>query len=118
MDIVQDPHLADFFVWNAEQCYIFDKDKWHRFYTDPWTAAAMRDIQSKLYKSVDNELLPFIIYADKAKLSSFGTQKGYPGFARLGNMVVSIRNNSGWGGGQIVGWLPQTEHTTDLQIAA
>ena len=45
MDIVQDPHLADFFVWDAEQCYIFDENKWHRFYTEPWTAAAMWDIQ-------------------------------------------------------------------------
>ncbi|KAF8157464.1 hypothetical protein K438DRAFT_1910064 [Mycena galopus ATCC 62051] len=85
MDIVQDPHLADFF---------------------PWTAAAIWDIQSKLPKSIDNKLLPFIIYADKAKLSSFGTQKGYPVVARLANMVVSIRNSSDWGGGQIVGWLP------------
>ncbi|KAJ6451798.1 hypothetical protein C8R45DRAFT_1057103 [Mycena sanguinolenta] len=109
MDIVQDPHLADFFVWDAEQCYIFDENKWHRFYTEPWTAATMWDIQSKIPKSVDNKLLPFIIYADKAKLSSFGTQKGYPVIARLGNMVVSIRNNSGWGGGQIVGWLPVVE---------
>ncbi|KAF8195254.1 hypothetical protein K438DRAFT_1906569 [Mycena galopus ATCC 62051] len=101
MDIVQDPHLADFFVWDAEQCYLFDGQKWKRFYTEPWTAAAMWDIQS-----IDNKLLPCIIYADKAKLSSFGTQKGYPVIARLANMVVSIRNSSDWGGGQIVGWLP------------
>ncbi|KAJ6451940.1 hypothetical protein C8R45DRAFT_848162 [Mycena sanguinolenta] len=88
MDIVQDPHLADFF---------------------PWTAAAMWDIQSKIPKSIHNKLLPFIIYADKAKLSSFGTQKGYPAIARLGNTVVSLRNSSSWGGGQIVGWLPVVE---------
>ncbi|KAJ6480393.1 hypothetical protein C8R45DRAFT_1054375 [Mycena sanguinolenta] len=106
MDIVQDPHLADFFFWDAEKRYIFDGDKWKRFYTEPWTAAAMWDIQSKIPKSINNKLLPFILYADKAKLSSFGTQKGYPAVARLANMDVSIRNSSDWGGGQIVGWLP------------
>ncbi|KAJ7765259.1 hypothetical protein B0H16DRAFT_1310292 [Mycena metata] len=91
LDLVQDPQLADFF---------------------PWTAKAMWDIQpslkyrSKLPKSVENKLCPFIIYADKAKLSSFGTQKGYPVVARLANVVVGLRNSSEWGGGQIVGWLP------------
>ncbi|KAJ7807320.1 hypothetical protein B0H14DRAFT_3483424 [Mycena olivaceomarginata] len=41
MDIVQDPHLADFFCWDAEQRYIFDGVNWQRFYTEPWTAEAM-----------------------------------------------------------------------------
>jgi hypothetical protein len=123
MDIVHDPHLADFFCWDADQCYIFDGTKWQRFYTEPWTAEAMWEIQvglrflthigmiltssqSKLPKSIDNKLLPYILYADKAKLSSFGTQKGYPVVARLANIVVGLRNGSDWGGGQIVGWLP------------
>ncbi|KAJ7815570.1 hypothetical protein B0H14DRAFT_3745648 [Mycena olivaceomarginata] len=109
MDIVQDPHLADFFCWDAEQRYIFDGVNWQRFYTEPWTAEAMWEIQSKLPKSIDNKLLPFILYADKAKLSSFGTQKGYPVVARLANVVISLRNGSDWGGGQIVGWLPVVE---------
>ncbi|KAJ7301222.1 hypothetical protein DFH08DRAFT_996074 [Mycena albidolilacea] len=109
MDIVQDPHLADFFCWDAEQRYIFDGVNWQRFYTEPWTAEAMWEIQSKLPKSIDNKLLPFILYADKAKLSSFGTQKGYPVVARLANVVISLRNGSDWGGSQIVGWLPVVE---------
>ncbi|KAJ6610879.1 hypothetical protein B0H10DRAFT_2165954 [Mycena sp. CBHHK59/15] len=96
LDIVQDPHLADFFVWDAERDYIFNGDRWEYFFTEPWTAEAIK-------------LLPFILYADKAKLSSFGTQKGYPMVARLGNVVVSLRNSSDWGGGQIVGWLPVVE---------
>ncbi|KAJ7841566.1 hypothetical protein B0H14DRAFT_3693937 [Mycena olivaceomarginata] len=100
MDIVQDPHLADFCCWDAEQRYIFDGVNWQQFYTEPWTAKAMWEIQSKLPKSIDNKLLPFILYADKAKLSSFGTQKGYPVVARLANVVIS---------GQIVGWLPVVE---------
>ncbi|KAJ7327972.1 hypothetical protein DFH08DRAFT_940723 [Mycena albidolilacea] len=109
MDIVQDRRLADFFCWDAEQCYIFDGTKWQCFYTEPCTAEAMWEIQSKLPKSIDNKLLPYILYADKAKLSSFGTQKGYPVVARLANVVVGLRNGSDWGGGQIVAWLPVVE---------
>ncbi|KAF8179060.1 hypothetical protein K438DRAFT_2177885 [Mycena galopus ATCC 62051] len=45
MDIVQDPHLADFFVWDTEQCYFFNGTKWKCFYAEPWTAEAMWDIQ-------------------------------------------------------------------------
>ena len=54
----------------------------------------------------DAKLCPYIIYADKLKLSSFGTQKAYPIIARLGNVVIGIRNGNGWGGGQVVGELP------------
>lgn len=50
--------------------------------------------------------MAFVLYADKTKLSSFGTAKGYPIVARIGNLPVDIRNNDGHGGGRIVGWLP------------
>ncbi|KAJ7742454.1 hypothetical protein DFH07DRAFT_750441 [Mycena maculata] len=106
LDLVQDPHLADFFVWDAEKAYKFDGSHYVRFITEPWTADAMWQTQSKLPKGRDHKICPYIIYADKAKLSSFGTQKGYPIVARLANLVVSLRNSSDWGGGQIVGWLP------------
>ena len=46
------------------------------------------------------------LYADKSKLSSFGTKKGYPVIARCANLPVEIRNGKGLGGGRIVGWLP------------
>ena len=46
------------------------------------------------------------VYADKSKLSTFGTQKGYPVIARCANLPVEIRNGNGLGGGRIVGWLP------------
>ena len=42
----------------------------------------------------------FILYADKTRLSSFGTEKGYPVIARLANLPVDIRNGEGIGGGQ------------------
>lgn len=48
----------------------------------------------------------YIIYADKTKLSSFGTAKGYPVMARCGNLIVDIRNGNGLGGGTVVGWIP------------
>ena len=47
-----------------------------------------------------------IVYADKSKLSSFGTKKGYPVIARCANLPVELRNGIGLGGGRVVGWLP------------
>ncbi|KAF8166643.1 hypothetical protein K438DRAFT_2065546 [Mycena galopus ATCC 62051] len=77
-----------------------------RFWNEPWTADTYWQLQSLLPKSINAKLCPYIIYADKSKLSSFGTQKVYPIIARLSNMVVGIRNGNEWGGGQIVGELP------------
>lgn len=54
----------------------------------------------------DGKPLAFILYADKAKLSSFGRAKGYPVIARIANLPVSVRNGEGVGGGRVVGWLP------------
>jgi len=48
----------------------------------------------------------FILYADKTKLSSHGTVKGYPVIARCANLPVHIRNSDQIGGGCVVGWLP------------
>ena len=47
-----------------------------------------------------------IIYADKTRLSSFGTAKGYPVVARIANLPTEISNSDGAGGGRLVGWLP------------
>jgi hypothetical protein len=46
------------------------------------------------------------LYADKTRLSSFGTEKGYPVMARILNLPVRIRNSDGIGGARVVGWLP------------
>jgi hypothetical protein len=54
----------------------------------------------------DGKPLTFCLFADKTKLSSFGTQKGYPVIARCTNLPVSLRNGTDTGGGRIVGWLP------------
>lgn len=50
--------------------------------------------------------LAFILYADKTQLSSFGTEKGYPVYAKLANLPTEVRNGAGLGGGRFVGWLP------------
>jgi hypothetical protein len=46
------------------------------------------------------------LYADKTRLSSFGTKKGYPVMARIANLPVAMRNGEGIGGSRVVGWLP------------
>ncbi len=45
LDLVRDPRLADFFAWDAEQAFFFNGKKYVRFYTEPWTAKAMWEIQ-------------------------------------------------------------------------
>ncbi|KAA1480182.1 hypothetical protein DENSPDRAFT_752684, partial [Dentipellis sp. KUC8613] len=47
-----------------------------------------------------------LLYADKTRLSSFGTAKGYPVIARIVNLESDIRNGDGVGGGRVVGWIP------------
>ena len=47
-----------------------------------------------------------ILYADKTRLSSFGTAKGYPVMVRIANLPKDIRNGEGIGGGRVVGFLP------------
>lgn len=52
--------------------------------------------------------VPFfiIVYADKNRLSSFGTAKGYPAIARCAHLPVTIPNGEEIGGGTMVGWFP------------
>jgi hypothetical protein len=54
----------------------------------------------------DGKPLGIILWADKDKLSSFGTQKGHPVVARLANLDGEIRNGVSFGGGRIVGLIP------------
>ena len=127
LDLIQDPRLASFFVWDAERTYRYSGTKYIRFWTEPWTGNSFWDIQvctidylpvsiqldllqSKLPAHEDAKLCPFIIYADKAKLSSFGTEKAYPAIARLANIAGGLRNSDQWGGGQVVGSLPVVCH--------
>ena len=47
-----------------------------------------------------------MLYADKTRLSSFGTAKGYPVMLGIANFAMPIRNGIGLGSARIVGWLP------------
>ncbi len=50
--------------------------------------------------------LGLIVWADKNKLSTFGTQKGHPIVVRLSNIDAVVRNGLGVGGGRVVGMVP------------
>ncbi|KAK7000821.1 hypothetical protein R3P38DRAFT_3327544 [Favolaschia claudopus] len=92
VDLIKDPSLSRCFVWDSVRMF--------------------RHNGSKLPDNPDAKPCPFILYADKSKLSSFGTQKAYPIIARLANVVVGIRNSDDWGGGQVVGELPVVQDDT------
>ncbi|KAJ7821747.1 hypothetical protein B0H14DRAFT_2371157, partial [Mycena olivaceomarginata] len=107
LSLVQDPRLASVFVWDAEKAYKFNGDAYIRFYHEPWTANAFWEAQSALPNHQAAKVLGFIIYADKSKLSTFGTEKAYAVVARVANIPISIRNsNTQFGGGQVVGHQP------------
>ncbi|KAG1895997.1 uncharacterized protein F5891DRAFT_1280887 [Suillus fuscotomentosus] len=70
-----------------------------------WDLASQCYTRSQL--PPDAKPLAFILYAHKSKLSSFGSQKGYPIIAHIDNLLVHICNsNTALGGGHVVGWLP------------
>ncbi|ETW76940.1 hypothetical protein HETIRDRAFT_328617 [Heterobasidion irregulare TC 32-1] len=104
LDLLRDPQLASHFTWDAEKIFKFDGHEWDRVFHEPWTADSFWRAQSAVPETGG----PFciILYADKTKLSTFGTEKGYPVIARCANLPTNIRNGSGIGGGCVVGWLP------------
>ncbi|KAI0684868.1 hypothetical protein BC835DRAFT_1291935 [Cytidiella melzeri] len=107
---VQDPKLASSFHWDAQRQYKYDGTGWVRFYERPWTGDMFWDVQSDIL-STDTEEKPLVIilWADKTKLSTFGTQKGHPIVARIANLDEKVRNGIGVGGGRIVGLVPVIE---------
>ncbi|KAK0437439.1 uncharacterized protein EV420DRAFT_1669760 [Desarmillaria tabescens] len=104
LDLIQDPLLEPHFVWDAVQLSKWNGQAFERFIDEPWTAQAFWDLQTALPKGA--KVLCYIIYADKTRLSSFGTAQGYPVIAHCGNLKIDIRNGNGVGGGRVVGWLP------------
>ncbi|KIJ07425.1 hypothetical protein PAXINDRAFT_164593 [Paxillus involutus ATCC 200175] len=103
-DLLKDPRVGPHFVFDAQRLFKFNGQSFVRFIDEPWTADDFWRFQSNI--PADSKVLAFILYADKAKLSSFGREKGYPIIARIANLPVSIRNGEGFGGGRCVGWLP------------
>ncbi|KAI5998520.1 hypothetical protein F5J12DRAFT_906856 [Pisolithus orientalis] len=98
LDLLTDPQLAPHFVWDAEWVYKHNGEEYERFYGEPWTCDRWWDIQSQLPADVENAIpFCFILYADKTRLSSHGTVKGYPVVVRCANLPVDIRNSeSSW----------------------
>ncbi|KAJ6569359.1 hypothetical protein B0H19DRAFT_939007 [Mycena capillaripes] len=113
LSLVQDPRLASSFVWDAEKAYKFNGDTYVRFYQEPWTANAFWAAQSLLPNDPAAKAVYYIIYADKSKLSSFGTQKAYAVVARVANIKIGIRNSMQFGGGQVVGHQPMVKDDAD-----
>ncbi|KAK0432743.1 uncharacterized protein EV420DRAFT_1655271 [Desarmillaria tabescens] len=104
LELVKDSTLEPHFVWDATHLSKWNGSTFERFVNEPWTAQAFWDLQMALPEG--GKPLYIILYADKTRLSSFGTAQGYPVVARCGNLPVHIRNGKGVGGGCVVGWLP------------
>ncbi|KAG1861216.1 hypothetical protein F4604DRAFT_1929797 [Suillus subluteus] len=94
LDLFDNPLLAPHFVWDACHDYKHNGVQFKCFFNEPWTGDRWWDIQSSLPDIDGTVPFCFILYADKTKLSSFGTVKGYP-----------VMNGEAFGGGRIVRWL-------------
>ncbi|KAK0486445.1 hypothetical protein IW261DRAFT_1416225 [Armillaria novae-zelandiae] len=90
LDILQDPLLAPYLNWDAQQLFKVNGSTSQRFYMEPHTGNMFWEIQTTLPNG--GKLICYIIYADKTQLSSFGV-----------------------GGGHVIGWLPivkeEPQHT-------
>ena len=104
LELLQHEELIHAFQWDAQRLFKFDGTRFEQFIDEPWTADDWWNIQSKLPDGASPIFL--IIFADKTRLSSFGTAKGYPVVARVANLPIDIQNTNGVGGGRLVGWLP------------
>ncbi|KAL1673601.1 hypothetical protein EV122DRAFT_222273, partial [Schizophyllum commune] len=105
------PTVIDHMVYDAQRMYIHNGQKFERWVDEPYTADRMWNIQSTL--GPKKSPLGFVLYADKNKLSSFSSQKGYPVEARLINLDTRVRNGEGRGGACIVGLLPIPDETSE-----
>ncbi|KAG0692246.1 hypothetical protein DFH29DRAFT_985855 [Suillus ampliporus] len=106
-DMLRNPCLFPHFAFDVHQFSKFNGNTFVSFVDELFSTQDIWDIQSQLPPGA--KPLAFILYADKTKLSSFGTAKGYPVYAHLANLPTKIRNGRGTGSGYVVGWLPITE---------
>ncbi|KAK0434975.1 uncharacterized protein EV420DRAFT_1623707 [Desarmillaria tabescens] len=94
VDLIQDPNLAPYFVWDAIKLSKWNGKEFVRFWHEPWTGDHFWNLQDTLPPG--GKLLCYILYANKTRLSSFETAQGYPVVVRCGNLPVDIRNGSVW----------------------
>ncbi|KAJ3899697.1 hypothetical protein F5879DRAFT_926056 [Lentinula edodes] len=94
--------------WDARRLFKFDGGSrtWKRFIEEAWSANSWWSFQIQSKLPAGAVPLCVVFYADKSKLSSFGTAKGYPVIVRCANLPMDIWNGSGIAGGRVVGWLP------------
>ncbi|KAJ3500632.1 hypothetical protein NMY22_g19198 [Coprinellus aureogranulatus] len=111
LELVDNPDIVSQFHWNAEKISRHDGVEFVRFFNEPWTGNTWWEIQLQL--PGDASPIFIVLYADKTKLSSFGTRKGYPVYVRCANLPANIRNGKGLAGGRLVGWLPILPEETD-----
>ncbi|GJF00633.1 hypothetical protein PsYK624_169270 [Phanerochaete sordida] len=103
--MLEDPKLSPHFKWDARRTYKWDGQQWEQFWEpEPTSGSYMWDVQSQTPEG--GTPLGIYLYADKNKLSSFGTQKGYPVIMRITNLDADVRHGPGLGGGHVVGFLP------------
>ncbi|KAG1860911.1 hypothetical protein F4604DRAFT_1893733 [Suillus subluteus] len=110
-DLLRDPRLFPHMVFDVQRFSKFDGKTFVHFVDEPFTADAFWNVQSQL--PLGSKPLAFVLYADKTRLSSFGTARGYPVVACLANLPVDIRNGQGVGSGYVVGWLPIVKEDRD-----
>ncbi|KAG6915116.1 hypothetical protein DXG01_013213 [Tephrocybe rancida] len=103
-NVAEDPRLLHVANWDAIISEKFDGKEWIPFVQQPHTARRMWNVQSKL--PAGGKPICITLYADKTKLSSFGTTTGYPIIAQIHNLPDYILNGKGLGASQVVGWLP------------
>ncbi|KAG2366025.1 hypothetical protein BDR07DRAFT_1449538 [Suillus spraguei] len=101
LNLLDNPLLAPHFVW--DMCCVFKHNgtRFERFINELWTADRWWDVQDCF-----STPFCFILYADKTKLLSHGTVKGYPVMVQCANLPIHIQNGETFGGGCIVRWLP------------
>ncbi|KAG0700512.1 hypothetical protein DFH29DRAFT_876568 [Suillus ampliporus] len=106
LNLLENPLLVLHFIWDAQCVYKHNGMGFERFYDEPWTGDQWWDVQSGLPHGLVAAPLCFILYADKTRLSSHGTVKGYPVVVHCANLLVGIQNGEGIGSGRVVGLLP------------
>ncbi|PBK93072.1 hypothetical protein ARMGADRAFT_1030502 [Armillaria gallica] len=86
LNLLSDKTLSPFFVWDAMKIFQLDENTNTkiRIFDEPWTGDLLWEIQSSLPPG--GKPLAYILYADKTRLSSFGTEKGYLVVACIANL--------------------------------
>ncbi|KIJ60954.1 hypothetical protein HYDPIDRAFT_169974 [Hydnomerulius pinastri MD-312] len=106
LDLSENELSALHFIWDAQHLFKHDGHEFEHFYNELWMGEHWWEIQSFLPDVENAVLFGLILYADKTKLMSFDTVKGYPMVVRCANLLVKIWNSHVIGGGCVVGWLP------------